>query len=247
MPSEAMYQTWSDMVDLPEGFRLDPNSEQPGIQINGYAFVIMPDGTRTAWPLPRSEYDMLCPLCRAGEEQADCAECSGRGVVDHIPFADRPWDEVVEGLWLGGHGCQMKGAPPEGNCYLSGDRIPDQPRWDLVVSLHHEHDSRFEPEHHVPHLRHRMRDADLDPTHHTRLDMLATHVSEAVRAQDRVLVRCQAGLNRGSLVAGLALLKMGWSASDAIARMREVRGPYVLGNPSFVNYLYQVESAIKEA
>ena len=54
---------------------------------------------------------------------------------------------------------------------------------------------------------------------------------------DRVLVRCQAGLNRSGLVTALILIKDGQTPEAAIDLIRNNRGDYALFNESFVNWL----------
>ena len=54
---------------------------------------------------------------------------------------------------------------------------------------------------------------------------------------DRVLVRCQAGLNRSGLVTALILIKDGHSPREAINLIRNNRGEAALFNESFVNWL----------
>ncbi len=54
---------------------------------------------------------------------------------------------------------------------------------------------------------------------------------------DRVLVRCQAGLNRSGLVTALILIKDGHSPVEAINLIRNNRGDHALFNESFVNWL----------
>jgi protein-tyrosine phosphatase len=53
------------------------------------------------------------------------------------------------------------------------------------------------------------------------------------KAGDRVLVRCQAGLNRSGLVLALILIKAGLTPQEAINRIRENRGPDALFNENF--------------
>jgi protein-tyrosine phosphatase len=53
----------------------------------------------------------------------------------------------------------------------------------------------------------------------------------------KVLVHCQAGLNRSSLVVARALMYMGQSADEAIAMLREKRSPAVLCNETFEKWL----------
>ena len=54
---------------------------------------------------------------------------------------------------------------------------------------------------------------------------------------DRVLVRCQAGLNRSGLVLALILIKDGLTPTQAIARIRDNRGDDALFNRDFHNWL----------
>jgi hypothetical protein len=56
---------------------------------------------------------------------------------------------------------------------------------------------------------------------------------------DRVLVRCQAGLNRSGLVLALILIKDGLTPSEAIAQIRQNRGEDALFNNNFHNWLMQ--------
>jgi hypothetical protein len=219
--------------DLPEGWRLDPaeRDHRPDI---GVWWVILPDGRRTAW---NTHGQNICTACEAEPGRIEeCELCSGRGVFDQIPYCDRPWDEVVPGLWVGGHHCQFAGAP-DGNCF------PGE-TFDMVVSLHRHRaqspeEEAFDPPPHIRHYRHKMADADLDPSHHGMLDVLAERIVAALERGEKVLVRCQAGINRGPFVAALAMLRMGWTPEAAIAKMREVRSPYVLFNTSFTDHLHQ--------
>ena len=54
---------------------------------------------------------------------------------------------------------------------------------------------------------------------------------------DRVLVRCQAGLNRSGLVLALILIKDGLTPAQAITRIRDNRGEDALFNRDFHNWL----------
>lgn len=57
------------------------------------------------------------------------------------------------------------------------------------------------------------------------------------RQSGPVLVHCQAGLNRSSLVAARALMLAGASADEAIRQIREARSPACLCNPLFEDFL----------
>ena len=54
---------------------------------------------------------------------------------------------------------------------------------------------------------------------------------------DRVLIRCQAGLNRSGLVTALILIKDGMSPEDAIRTIRKNRAAIALFNNHYVNWL----------
>lgn len=53
----------------------------------------------------------------------------------------------------------------------------------------------------------------------------------------RVLIRCQAGLNRSGLITALLLIKEGYSPADAIDLIRSSRSEYCLMNPFFEKWL----------
>ena len=57
------------------------------------------------------------------------------------------------------------------------------------------------------------------------------------KSGDRVLVRCQAGLNRSGLVTALILMLDGLSAADAIKAIRTNRAELALFNYDFVSWL----------
>ena len=57
------------------------------------------------------------------------------------------------------------------------------------------------------------------------------------KAGKRLLIRCQAGMNRSSLVTALVLMRDGMSPEDAIELIREKRSPYVFSNKHFLEYV----------
>jgi protein-tyrosine phosphatase len=69
-----------------------------------------------------------------------------------------------------------------------------------------------------------------------QIEQLARWVN-LCRRTGPVLVHCQAGLNRSSLVAARALMLEGTSADDAITTVRAKRSPACLCNRAFEDYL----------
>ncbi|WP_062516811.1 protein-tyrosine phosphatase family protein [Demequina gelatinilytica] len=70
-----------------------------------------------------------------------------------------------------------------------------------------------------------------------RIVRTARWAHERWTAGDRVLVRCQAGLNRSGLVMAMVLMLDGWTAEEAIRRIRERRAEVALVNDRFVDFL----------
>jgi protein-tyrosine phosphatase len=77
------------------------------------------------------------------------------------------------------------------------------------------------------------------------LDKASELVVEGV-AKGKTLVHCQAGLNRSGLVAGVALMKMGKTAQQAIDLLRKSRSPLVLCNQTFVQQLHELQAKMEE-
>jgi protein-tyrosine phosphatase len=75
-------------------------------------------------------------------------------------------------------------------------------------------------------------DIDLD-----RLRQAVEFGYDRWKSGDRVLVRCQAGLNRSGLVLALILIKDGLSPQAAINCIRDNRGPDALFNENFHAWL----------
>ena len=61
----------------------------------------------------------------------------------------------------------------------------------------------------------------------------------------KVLIRCQAGLNRSGLLTALVLINEGYSPSEAIALIREKRSSWALCNADYVSYLKSLDGRNK--
>lgn len=71
------------------------------------------------------------------------------------------------------------------------------------------------------------------------IDDLAWRVAQALKDGGNVLVHCQAGINRSNLVAAAALVKLGYTVTDAIALLRKQRSNIVLANQTFEKFLLE--------
>ncbi len=142
-----------------------------------------------------------------------------------MPLCADAWNEVAPGLWQGGHDVRSQSA----SACVVGDEF------DLVVSLATR--EGYGPADGVEHVVLRLADAAIDPVTAVRVDEVSGRVADAVRDGRRVLVRCSGGLNRSGLVVAEALVKLGRTPDEAIASVRDARGPWALTNPGFVVHL----------
>ncbi|MFD8595712.1 protein phosphatase [Kitasatospora sp. NPDC059646] len=143
------------------------------------------------------------------------------------PDPEAPWNEVVPGLWMGGH----HWLDP------AGQRHPLRvdAEFDLVVSLWTAPGHGPAPG--VEHLVAELPDAALDARQLAAVQALAERTAAAVVAGRRVLVRCHSGYNRSGLVVAQALIELGADRAGAVRRVRERRSAWALHNELFVAYL----------
>ncbi|WP_432054224.1 protein-tyrosine phosphatase family protein [Streptomyces sp. bgisy022] len=149
------------------------------------------------------------------------------GKQSDVPAPGRPWDEIVPGLWMGGH--QFRG----GSGRLEFAVVRQE--FDLVQSL-----LRLPghgPDAGVEHQVWPIPDGPLDGGQLAGVVRLAEAAGEALDAGRRVLVRCFHGYNRSGLVVAHALVRRGRTAEEAIRLIRDRRSSWALHNDVFVDYL----------
>lgn len=144
-----------------------------------------------------------------------------------IPAPRAQWNEVVPGLWMGGH----EWIDEHGE--LRDAVVTDQ--FDVVFSL-------FTRRGHGPgparrHVVHEIPDGPLLPPQIDRVAELAVLAAEDVRAGRKVLVRCRVGLNRSGLLTAQTLIEQGHDVRTAIGLVRQARSDSALNNATFVDYL----------
>lgn len=89
----------------------------------------------------------------------------------------------------------------------------------------------------VQEFRYGVPDAAISEIDLNRLRLAVNFGYNRWKAGDRVLVRCQAGLNRSGLVSALILIKDGITPERAIEIIRANRGPDALFNQHYVDWL----------
>ena len=89
----------------------------------------------------------------------------------------------------------------------------------------------------VQEFRYGVPDASISDINLDRLREAVDFAYSHWKAGDRVLIRCQAGLNRSGLVMALVLIKDGNTPERAIEMIRETRGADALFNSNFTQWL----------
>ena len=148
--------------------------------------------------------------------------------AQHFPNA--LWSEVLPGLWQGG----TDDYDVVGAGMAPANRIT-RTHFDSVCTLYARANAASW---NVKEVRYGFADGDM--TDFSPEDDLAFAVREMHadwKAGKRVLVRCQAGLNRSGLITALILIRDGYSPTDAVRLIRAGRGEVALCNDTFVRWL----------
>jgi hypothetical protein len=138
------------------------------------------------------------------------------------------WSEILPGLWMGGTAdSDVEGRRnPEGK--ITGEHF------NTVVTLYA---SANPVGWYVKELRLGFYDHDEVDVDANDLHQVVQAAHEDWKAGRKVLIRCQAGLNRSGLVTALVLARDGMTIDDAIDLLRQKRSPAALCNPEFVDWL----------
>ena len=92
---------------------------------------------------------------------------------------------------------------------------------------------------HVQEFRYGIPDASISDIDLDRLRQAVEFGYDRWRSGDKVLIRCQAGLNRSGLVTALILIRAGFTAKEAIALIHRGRGDEALFNGEFYQWLME--------
>jgi hypothetical protein len=151
------------------------------------------------------------------------------------------WSETLPNLWQGGTLDKWAGDEWESQTRGLGKHQIRKTDFDCVYTLY----ADAEPvDWFVKELRFGFwdsRDMDgIDPTNDL-LDIVKM-AHKDWKSGNKVLIRCQAGLNRSGIVMALVLIRDGYSPADAITLMREKRSEAVLCNQAFARWLLSLDA-----
>lgn len=141
------------------------------------------------------------------------------------------WSEIIPNLWVGGTDDDDT-IEDSANLHIARNITKDD--FDAVVTLY----AWAQPvDWMVEELRFGFYDSGISHIDMEALHRAATFAVSQIKAGRKVLIRCQAGLNRSGLTAALALVMMGYKPEEAISLLREKRSKYVLINKEFEQFL----------
>lgn len=150
------------------------------------------------------------------------------------------WSEILPGLWLGGTDDEDT-IDFEANPYST--REITKKDFDTVVTLY----AWARPvDWMVTEVRYGVYDSDIEHMDLGQLNEAVDFAHRMWKSGKRVLIRCQAGINRSSLTMGLLLIKEGFTARAAIDLMRDKRSQYVLLNRDFEKFLLEMDKEVNE-
>ncbi len=140
------------------------------------------------------------------------------------------YSEILPALWQGG-------TEDDDSIYHGQKRLPtiSDPRpFDAVVSLC----AYTQPVGWLTkEFRYAFADGPVEPDVYEEVERIADWAYLEWKSGSRVLIRCQAGLNRSGLVTGLVLLRDNLPIDEILKLIRSKRGPYALSNNHFMDYL----------
>lgn len=150
------------------------------------------------------------------------------------------WNEILPGLHLGGTDDsdvvyeEAAGSRYEHKAFITPEHF------DTVVTMY----AYARPvDWFVKEYRFGVYDSDMKDFQTDELHDLVVAAHRDWKKGKRVLVRCQAGINRSGLVMALILIREGYSAQGAIDLMRAKRGEAVLTNKHFESWLKDLKVA----
>lgn len=147
-----------------------------------------------------------------------------------VNYPTELWSEILPGLWQGGtddydvvhYGTSKPGVGAED--------------FDFVATMYA---SANPVDWFVREMRFGFYDHDMKDFNTDDLYDLVVIAHRQWKSGNRVLIRCQAGLNRSGLVMALVLIREGYTAAEAIHLIRSQRGQAALCNRTFEQWLLE--------
>jgi len=140
-------------------------------------------------------------------------------------------DRVFPRLWQGA-------IPPAGHALRRNNSTPP---FDVLVlsAVEHQPEAKYFYGVEVIHCPLDDDGRGLSPEEVQRWRNTTEHVSRALRSGKRVLTTCFMGMNRSGLINAAVIMRSGFDCEQALAFVRQARGPMALSNRAFQVLLHQ--------
>lgn len=159
----------------------------------------------------------------------------------NVKYPDAEAHEVLPRLYLGGHLWADEYGRVKAAKHSS---VSEDLSWDYVVSCYL--DNTFNAEKAIPQCD--MRFVLFDDTRKglsddtwRKINLAVDEIATRWLRGEKILVRCQAGYNRSGLMMCLVLMRLGYTAKQAVDLARKGRGSDVLVNQVFESYVHDRE------
>ena len=157
-----------------------------------------------------------------------------------VEYPEELWSEILPGLTLGGTDDRdviFEGIQGWGQDHTPSITIEN---FDTVITMY----AFARPvDWFVKEFRFGIYDHDMQDFNTDELHDIVVAAHRDWKNGKRVLVRCQAGINRSGLVMALMLIREGYSPENAIDLMRHKRGEAVLANQHFERWLMGLDAS----
>lgn len=151
--------------------------------------------------------------------------------LDNYYESDPLYTELLPGLFIGGTANSDTIFTP-----AEGRKAFDDLSFQSVITMFYAANPVGFNAHEV---RYHIVDGPLDNVDMIRLGEIVSWGHSRWKLGDRVLCRCQAGVNRSGLVTALVLIKEGHTAVEAIELIRSKRFSYCLSNRHYEKWLLE--------
>lgn len=160
----------------------------------------------------------------------------------NVNYPNAEYHEILPNLYLGGHVWRDdSGRIRDGR----SSSISNDPSWDYVVSAYIEgYSEKTLPQCDMRLVLFDDTEEGLDEDTWRRVGSAVDEAVARYKQNQKILVRCQAGYNRSGMLMCLILMRLGYTADEAIELARECRGKDVLINKSFERYVREREGEI---
>lgn len=165
------------------------------------------------------------------DSASHCPDCNSMGWTEWAALAHEPYTKITDDIYVGGCNYDYEGV-------TRNHHVSRRDPFDSVVSLY-AHANAYGPDESagMTHYLFPFNDGGMEKRVIELAYRAAKAVDTEVKQGNKVLVRCQAGLNRSNLVAGIYLISYQRMNPKTVVDLLRTRSPWVLCNDDFEDFL----------